>query len=341
MSRFSSDYLNTRISIFSSRLFTIESLIKLIDLDLLSILKQVNEKTGHHYPTEPENIYGISHLLASSALSDFQILLRPFSGNERRFFYFAIRWFELVNLKVLIRGKFTSTAAEQIRNQLVDLGSFIDLPVSKLLETEDPYEMLRLLETTAYAGIVRQARHVYEEQGNELFLLDATIDRSFFIDLNQRTRFLQEGDAKRVNHVLGGLLDRFNLLWLLRYRFSYGLSPAKSFFLLTAIGNKLHATELMRLAKIESLEQLVAELPEPFHRLLRNCKVIADMETVMEYFSLSIAARELSKNDSLMSRTFSYILLREAEVRFLQALIKGKRLGFETELIHQAIGEVP
>jgi vacuolar-type H+-ATPase subunit C/Vma6 len=46
----------------------------------------------------------------------------------------------------------------------------------------------------------------------------------------------------------------------------------------------------------------------------------------------------LNKNSNLLARSFSYILLREAEMRFLQALIKGKQLGFNRELIEQAVG---
>lgn len=340
MSGFSSAYLNTRLSLYASRLFTPRQLIDLIDLELPKILQRMNQVTGHAYTIEPENIGSNAYLLYQNALNDFKVLLRPFSGNERRFFYFAIRWYELVNLKVLIRGKFTATPVNQIQSQLVDLGSFIDLPTKQLLETEDPYEMLRLLETTAYGGIVRQARHVYDEQGNDLFLLDATIDRSFFIDLNQRTLFLKSEDAERVHHVLGNLLDRFNLMWLMRYRFSYGLSPAKSYFLLTASGKKLHSTELMRLAKIDSLAELIDELPEPFHELLTRYQVIAEMEVVMEYFTLSVAARELKHGSNLAARTFAYIILREAEVRFLQAILKGKRLGLDPDLILQAVGEI-
>jgi len=58
---------------------------------------------------------------------------------------------------------------------------------------------------------------------------------------------------------------------------------------------------------------------------------------VIEYSTLAAAAKGLSVNGSLVSRAFSYILLREAEMRFLQALIKGKQLGFDQALIRQAV----
>lgn len=338
MSEYSSEYLNTRLSIYASRLIGFEQLVKFIQYDLERIIAEVGELTGHYYQLDGTKLNPIESQLTNRAIDDFLILIRPFSGSERRFFYFAIRWFELANLKALIRGKFSGIESLKIEQELIDLGHFADLPVKKLLETDDPYEMLRLLETTPYAGIVRQARRMYEEHGNDLFLLDATIDRSFFIDLNQRTRFLQDEDTQYVRQVMGGLLDRFNLLWLLRYRFSYGLSAAKSFYLLTTTGNKLYSSELMRLAKMDDIEELVAALPDPYRDLLSNIRVIADMETVMEYHSLSIAANALHRKSNLLSRSFAYILLREAEVRFLQALIKGKQLEFDPELIKQAVG---
>ena len=332
------DYLATRLSLHAGRLVAFPRLLRFIDYDLERILRELAEITGVSYELDDTGGNGIESQLTNRALDDFQVVMRPFCGSDRRFFYFAIRWFELVNLKVLIRGKFSNVGSGDIERQLVDLGHFADLPLKKLLQTDDPYEMLRLLETTAYGGIVRQARRVYEEQGHDLFLLDATIDRIFFIDLSRHRRFLQADDAEFIDRVLSEILDRFNLLWLLRYRFTYGLSPARSFYLLTATGRRLYSAELMRLARLDTIEEVIAALPEPYRQLLEGQKVIADMETVMEYHALSIAGGMIRGRSNLLARCFAYILLREAEVRFLQALIKGKLLDFDPALIRQAVG---
>ena len=138
--------------------------------------------------------------------------------------------------------------------------------------------------------------------------------------------------------VLDELLDRYNLLWLLRYRFAYELSPARSFYLLTTTGRKLNATRLMQLVKLDSIEAVIAALPDPYRERLAGLARISDMETVMEYHALTVAADMLRTEANLVARTFSYILLREAEVRFLQAIIKGKRLELDRTLIRQAVG---
>lgn len=338
MSGFTSQYLSTRLDLFSSRLISYPQLVGFIDYDLDRILAEIRAITGTHYDLDASGGNDVESRLIRGALEDFRVLIRPFSGSERRYLLFAIRLFELANLKLLIRGKFSGVSNDEIRQQLVDLGDFADLPLSRLIETDDPHEMLRLLETTAYAGIVRQARRVYEEQGHDLFLLDATIDRGFFIDLDQRTRFLHEEDAAFLAQVMDELLDRFNLLWLLRYRFAYGLSPARSFYLLTTTGRKLNASRLLQLVRLDSVEAVVEALPEPYRERLTGLARISDMETVMEYHALTVAADMLRNGSNLVARTFSYILLREAEVRFLQAVIKGKRLDFDRDLIRQAVG---
>jgi V/A-type H+-transporting ATPase subunit C len=340
VSAFRSDYLETRLGLFAARLIGTKTLSGFIDLEFDRMLARVNQLSAQQYTISGTASRHIEDQLVSSALADFQVLLRPFSGSERRFFYFAVRWFELVNLKVLIRGKFSGIDNAVIRQHLVDIGGFADLPIDTLLGADDPYEMLRLLETTAYAGIVRQSRRVYEEQGNDLFLLDATIDRSFFIGLYQRVGYLHKQDGAAVRKVLGSLLDRFNLVWLLRYRFAYGLSAAKSFFLLSAIGKRLYSTELMRLARLENIEEVVAELPEPYQSLLANLRQIPDIESTMDFYAMSVAAQTLQRGNNLVARVFSYILLREAELRFLQALIKGKQLGLDHDLIERGLGAV-
>ena len=96
----------------------------------------------------------------------------------------------------------------------------------------------------------------------------------------------------------------------------------------------------MRLARLESIDEVRDSLPQPYRKILAATDSVSDMETAMEYYSLSVAADMLHKKSNLLARTFAYILLREAEVRFLQALIKGKQLGFDQALIRQAVGGI-
>lgn len=331
-------FLKTRLRLLSGQLMPFDSLSEMVRLDQEQIVRELSQHNDVIDVDAP--FRQVEQQLCQAMFSDFKILLRPWHGNYFRFLKQSLRWFELVNLKVLIRGKFTGVHESELTKQLVNLGDFADLPVRQLVETDDPFEMLRLLENTAYGSIVRRARRIFEEQGQELFSLDSAIDRNFFLELTHRARFLSLQDQSLLKEVFGALMDRFNLLWLMRYRFSYGLSPAKSYYLLTATGSHLHSVELMSLAKKESLAEMIAALPEKFRRMLSDLENIYQVEQVMELYSLSACRRCLGQSQSLMSQTLAYLILRDAETRYLLAILKGKHLGFDEELIAQSIGVV-
>lgn len=334
MTEFSSQYLDARLSIYADRLISFDQRQQLIDMDIERLLPLVSQSNPLKTKASPD----IDNQLATQVLDEFRIILRPFSGNEKRFFHFATRWFDIMNLKVLIRGKFTNTPNQLIRDQLINLEDFGDLPLDILMDTDDAYEMLRVLQGTAYSSIVQHARHVFEERGNELFMLDAAIDRSFFNGLKDRTRFLHEQDIAPLTDAVGIVLDRFNLTWLLRYRFNYELSPAKSYYLLATPGKRLHGKLLMQLAKLENTEAVIQELPEPYRAAIGTHNQTTDIEIIMEQNMQSSMMRILRHSDNLVSRCFAFMVLRELEMRFLQALLNGKKQQLDSSLIHQAIG---
>ena len=328
-------YLYTRLEVLASQLISLESLPELIESDLEQILKRLNCDVDSN-----TSVFMIHRKLIGKALQDFEILFRPFTGVERDLLNFAVHWYELSNLKTLIRGKFTGKSDSAIENELINLESFAVLPLNKLLEADDPLEMMRLLEETPYSSIVRQARSIYEEEGQNLFSLDAAIDRMFFTGLAQRIRFLQFSDRQQITGLFGTFMDHLNLLWLMRYRFSYNLSPAKSYHLLATTGKKIHSGNLMHLAKLDSMAELISHLPAPLNGLLANMTNMTDIENVMEYYVLSNSMKTLKYSPSVITRVFSYILIRESEIQFLHSVIKGKYLGFDEVLIRKATGGI-
>jgi V/A-type H+-transporting ATPase subunit C len=331
-------YLNTRVTIFAQRLLDRRELERLVDLgDSVARGTTGNENLDLYLeilattPPHPEQE------LLERQIGDFQVLLRPVSGSDRDFLSFAVRWFELANLKALIRGKFANLSPQEIEAQLLDMGPFTRLPLKELLEAEDPMEMLRRLEQTSYAAIVRQARRVYEEE-QELFSLDAAIDRRFFIGLAQRAKSVSTGERRPMAEVVGSLLDRFNLLWLLRYRFAYGFPPAKTYYLLAATGRRLNADILLSLAKLESVEAVIERLPEALRERIEGLESITEIESRLEQENWEVAKRALKDQAHPVTRTFAYFVLREGESRNVLAILKGRRLGFPSDMVRFAVG---
>lgn len=333
MTRVVDSYLATRLEVLASRLIAMEDLPGLVDAPLEELLKRFN----YDHETK-QGIHRVHNHLVSQALVDFELLFRPFHGIQRELLNYAVHWYELSNLKTLIRGKFTGKPESMIEQELIDLESFNVLPLRRLLETDDPLEMMRLLEDTPYASIARQARNIYEEEGQNLFSLDAAIDRLFFSGLMQRIRFLDFADRQPLTELFGTIMDRLNLVWLMRYRFSYNLSPAKSYYLLATTGKKIHSGNLMNLAKMDNLADLINQLPEPLNQLLRDRTDLTNIENIVNHYVSAAAIKTLKYSPSVITRVFAYVQMRESEIHFLHAVIKGKALDFDQSLIMQASG---
>lgn len=278
---------------------------------------------------------GIEQALLSKLLADVLIVTRPLTGPERDFLVYSVHWFELANLKLLLRGKLSGLAEQEIRGQLLNIDPFTTLPTEELLRTEDPAEMLRLLEATPYADLARQARRAYEEN-KDLFSVELAIDRRFFVGLQKRARAVGESQRRAVMYLTGCTLDRFNLVWLLRYRFSYGLSPAETYYLLIPAGQRLTWSRLEALSQLGSLEEVLDALPERLKQNLSGAASITEVENRLEASSRIVAQIFLQDFRNAIARAFAYILLREMEMRNVVAIFKGKRLGFAPSLIRFA-----
>ena len=113
------------------------------------------------------------------------------------------------------------------------MGVFGRLDIEDLAHAEDVGELLRRLESSPYADIVRPARRAFEES-HDPFILDAALDRSYYEGLEHRALPLENVAGQSFRRLMSSLIDRLNLVWLLRYRFNYNLPPAQVYYLLVA-----------------------------------------------------------------------------------------------------------
>ncbi len=319
----------------ASRLLPTERLSRWIDEPVEK--KETDDLTsvGVHLEELREDWVGMEQALLSKLLEDLAIVTRPLTGHERDFLVYSVHWFELANLKVVIRGKLSDLPEQEIQAQLLDVGPFTTLPTEELLRTEDPAEMLRRLETTRYADLARQARRAYEEH-KDLFRVELAIDRRFFVDLLKRARAVDQTQRQAVLYLTGCTLDRFNLVWLMRYRYSYGLSPAETYYLLIPGGHLLNARLLESLTQLSSVEEVLEALPEALRTRLSGADTITEVENRLEVSARLVARQFLEDYRHTIARAFAFILLREMEMRCVLAIVKGRHFGFDPALIRFA-----
>jgi V/A-type H+-transporting ATPase subunit C len=337
-------FLNARVSLFAQHLIPEIEMCQTIPAPVEELgVVLTRAGLGEIDPGPPLDTELLDRQVSTLILDETRLLSRDVSSAERDFLQYWAQRFELANLKTLIRGRYRAQEAATIRRELLDLGEFATLRVDALLTTEDVPELLRMLESNPrYAGIARNARHVFEER-HELFTLEASIDRQYYAGLARMARGARSSSADPLLRMVDTLIDRVNLVWLLRFRVAYGLSPAEAYYLLIPAGRQLSQARLLQLAEAGDVGEVVERLPEPMRVLLEGSHTISEVHRVLKTAGLDDARTVLHKTRFNFARAFAYLQLREHDLRRLASILKGRALQLDPMQIGAAVryGERP
>jgi V/A-type H+-transporting ATPase subunit C len=336
-----SAYLNTRVSLFSSRLWQPEyfrTLLHAPEVEIPQVLAEggLPQLAGVHPGSD---IHSLEQSIIAQLLDETLILLRPLTGSARAFLLYWTERFEVTNLKTLLRGKMMGERPAALLNRLTPMGAFGRLDVQDLSHAEDVAELLRRLESGHYSGIVRQAREAFEES-HDPFLLDAALDRSYYEGLAMRARELEKKHGPALRNLMGSLIDRINLVWLLRYRFNYKLPPAQVYYLLVSAHYGLTSARLKELAALGSLEDVLAALPDGLRQNLADAATTPEVFARMERIAAIETHKVLHSSAPDIVRAFAYLILRERDLRGVRAVLRGRYLGLSSAMINQTVGQL-
>ena len=334
-----SAYLNTRVSLFASLLWQpgdYDALLRTPDEDMPEALgtRGLPQLAAGFDNKDPRSL---EQRIISELLDETRVLIRPLAGEARNFLIYWIERFEISNLKTLLRGKMTDERPASLLGRLTPMGAFSRLDAQELAHVEDVSELMRRLEAGHYAGIVRAARLAFEDS-RDPFVLDAVLDREYYEGLARRARAL-EREAPALARLMGPLIDRINLVWLLRFRFNYLLPPAQVYYLLVGAHYRLPASRLKELAARESVEAVLEELPDTLRTVLDGVSGIPEVYARMEAAASREAQRVLGSNVPALARAFAYLILRERNLRTVRGVMRGRNLGLDTDVIAQTLGE--
>jgi V/A-type H+-transporting ATPase subunit C len=325
-------YLHARINLYAGQLLGPDRLDALIDHPY---------HEGARDPALPDAAAQYAGDLDQSnvtiLLRELSVLFRPLSGAPRELLGYWAHRFELGNLKTIIRGKMANQPQAAIEEQLQDMGRFTSLPIAELLRSDTPAELLRRLEQTPYAEIARQARHLLE-QGEALFALDAALDRRYFAGLARRGTAIDGTAGQLLRAIVGSIVDRVNLVWLLRYRYAYNLPPAQAYYLLIPASHRLQPQQLQQLAQCATFEEAIASLPAPFDRILTGVRNTTEVTLKMEQEGWRIANHAMRHSNFNVARALAYMMLRERDLRRLRAIVRGRDMRMDAPVIRAALG---
>lgn len=333
-------YLNTRVSVMAARLFAPSLVERLAHLPLSALADEFGLAALLDDQAAPAaRRRAVEQSLFQLLLSELLVLTRPMNANERALMFDWGRKYALYNLKTLIRGKLHDLDRREINDNLFELPAHIRLADKELFGAENVLELLRQLEAGPQRQIARQAREVYEQQ-REPFALEATIDQRYFIGLVRRVQVFDEPHRQWLRRLISAELDRIGLLWLLRFRFTYGLSPSETYYWLVPSMRLLTRERLLHLVDLDGFEQVLEALPEPLRTRCADCRSIAEIQPHLARHSLDEIRLVLARSPSAVARALAYLMLREADLLRLFAVIQGRLLGFDDRIIQHALAQI-
>lgn len=332
-------YLDTRVSLYSERLWTDEQFSELIRIPHAEVPEHLSRRGLGALAVG----YGGSDPLSLEAriiaqmLEETRVLVRPLAGHDRQFIVYWTQRFELSNVKTLIRAKMSGERYASLAPRLIDMGPFARLDLQDLMHAEDVTELFRRLEHSPYADIVRHARRAFEES-HDPFVLEATLDRAYYEGLVRRAQPIEAEAGKAFRDLMASIIDRINLVWLLRYRFNYDLPAARVYYLLVGGHYRLQAEVLQRLVTQTSIEAVIAALPPALGRVVSGASSIMEVFCSLEADATQRARQTLHAAASALARAYAYLILRERDLRGVRAVLRGRHLKLPADAIRQALG---
>lgn len=284
-------------------------------------------------PTRAETLRGIKSILQCTARK----VERSVPPQAARFIRLWGRRDLLRNLRTILRGKALGESEEQIRAKLVDLQPAHALPTEALLHCANVEAALDLLEKTSLQHWIRAARRLYERDPT-LFGLDSALDRLYYPEVWQQLGKLDSADREAIQKLVSLEIDQLNLLWLLRYRLNYHLSPAETYYLLVPVTGQITDNQLKELVQQDSLPAVVARIKNNVLRdVVSQCESIWQVEVALWRHRASVARRMLREAVFTLGEALAFLLLKVVEVRDLVAVWEGTNLGVGREEIEKQL----
>jgi V/A-type H+-transporting ATPase subunit C len=247
----------------------------------------------------------------------------------------------LRNLKTLLKGKALALPEDQVRAELIELDPRYQLPTELLLRATSFDAALDLLEATPLRHWIRGARRFYERDPT-LFGLDAALDRLYYPELWQQMQRLDAADRSSVRELIDLELDQVNLLWLLRYRLNYRLSPAETYYLLVPVTGHIPSEQLKQMVREETLDGVAHHARvEWARRLLRSCRAIWQVEAAFWRHRVRRARQVFRTAAFTLGEALALLVIKVAEVRDLIAVLQANEIGAARSQIEEQLASMP
>jgi V/A-type H+-transporting ATPase subunit C len=237
------------------------------------------------------------------------------------------RYFEVDNLKAVLRGITTNPDWERISEVLFPMGSMSVLPAQAMVESGSLGSAVELLQGTPYYETLSFAMKRYSNEQN-LFPLEVALDLYYWRQLWAEAKKLQGQDREQASRIIGSLMDVNNLMWVIRYKVYYQLSEEEIINYTLPFGYRVRDEDVRSIAAGADLSTVVGRvfpgIPD-LNALLENPRTgLPMLEIILKRRLMQQCLSAFTGNPFHIGIPLAFLVLSQLEIEDLTVLIEAK-----------------
>jgi vacuolar-type H+-ATPase subunit C/Vma6 len=254
------------------------------------------------------------------------VKITPSNMGEFLHAYFDFR-FEVLNLKRILRGKFTDSSSEEIIESLIPIDPYIIKDYGELISSNDLETLVRKLSGTSYESLIGKL-DLYREY-DALWPLELELNYIYARNILRLTDKLSAKDRHIVNSLVKYETDVENVLIAIKRRGKEGINLDEIF----PVTYGIDKADLKKIIEAENLSKAIDELKEPYNQVLAPIKTgdIALVRAMLRKGKYETATAARAGDQFGFNVILAFLVYSEIEKDNLVGLSWGKAQGLDSE----------
>ena len=237
------------------------------------------------------------------------------------------RYFEVQNLKAILRAVVIDPDWERVQDVLFPMGGMTVVPAQAMLESGSVAAAIELLQNTPYYETLSFAMKRYSAEQN-LFPLEVALDLYYWRQLWAEAKKLPGQDGVQATKIIGSLMDVNNLMWVIRYKVYHGLSEEEIINYTLPFGYRVRDDDVRAVAAGADLPLVVGRvfpgIPD-LNALLENPRQgLPKLEVILGRRLMQQCLSAFVGNPFHIGVPLAFLILGNLEVQDLTVLVEAK-----------------
>jgi V/A-type H+-transporting ATPase subunit C len=245
------------------------------------------------------------------------------------------RYFEVDNLKAVLRGIVTGASWDRVSFVLFPYGPDTVLPAQEMVESGSIPAAIEMLRNTPYYETLSYALKRYSAEQN-IFPLEVALDLHYWRMLWKEVNRLNGDDRNQALRIIGTLVDMNNLMWAVRYRVYHHLSEEEVINYTLSFGFRSRDADIRAIAAGADIAQVLKRvypgLTDIDSLLQDETTGLSRLEVELQRYTAEKCRLAFVGNPFHIGIPLAYLELSELEIQDLVVLIEAKSTGAPLEV---------